>query len=100
MQCRLRDRRSRLFSLGFCPCPLRTEIPPDSLNLLIMLCTLEGEISKSLPIFLGDTLFLNISITCSRICWQIDDPQPNLAPKRLGLSWMLLLYQIMITMTC
>ncbi len=34
------------------PCPLRTEIPPDSLNLLIMLCTVEGEISKSLPIFL------------------------------------------------
>ncbi len=30
------------------PCPLRTEIPPDSLNLLIMLCTVEGEISKSL----------------------------------------------------
>ncbi len=47
MQCRLRDRRSRLFSLGLRPCPLRTEIPPDSLNLLIMLCTVEGEISKS-----------------------------------------------------
>ncbi len=100
MQCRLRDQRSRLFSLGLRPCPLRTEIPPDSLNLLIMLCTVEGEISKSLPIFLWGTLFLNISIIFSRICWQTGDPQPIFAPKGLDLSWMLLLYQIIITITC
>ncbi len=100
MQCRLRDRRSRLSSLGLRPCPLRTEIPPDSLNLLIMLCTVEGEISKSLPIFLWGTLFLNISIIFSRICWQTGDPRPIFAPKGLDLSWMLLLYQIIITITC
>ncbi len=100
MQCRLRDQRSRLFSLGLRPCPLRTEIPPDSLNLLIMLCTVEGEISKSLPIFLWGTLFLNISIIFSRICWQTGDPRPIFAPKGLDLSWMLLLYQIIITITC
>ncbi len=100
MQCRLRDRRSRLFSLGLRPCPLRTEIPPDSLNLLIMLCTVEGEISKSLPIFLWGTLFLNISIIFSCICWQTGDPRPIFAPKGLDLSWMLLLYQIIITITC
>ncbi len=100
MQCRLRDRRSRLFSLGLHPCPLRTEIPPDSLNLLIMWCTVEGEISKSLPIFLWGTLFLNISIIFSRICWQTGDPRPIFAPKGLDLSWMLLLYQIIITITC
>ncbi len=100
MLCRLRDRRSRLFSLGLRPCPLRTEIPPDSLNLLIMLCTVEGEISKSLPIFLWGTLFLNISIIFSRICWQTGDPRPIFAPKGLDLSWMLLLYQIIITITC
>ncbi len=100
MQCRLRDRRSRLFSLGLRPCPLCTEIPPDSLNLLIMLCTVEGEISKSLPIFLWGTLFLNISIIYSRICWQTGDPRPIFAPKGLDLSWMLLLYQIIITITC
>ncbi len=100
MQCRLRDRRSRLFSLGLRPCPLRTEIPPDSLNLLIMLCTVEGEISKSFPSFLWGTLFLNISIICSRICWQTGDPRPIFAPKGLDLSWMLLLYQIIITITC
>ncbi len=100
MQCRLRDRRSLLFSLGLRPCPLRTEIPPDSLNLLIMLCTVEGEISKSLPIFLWGTLFLNISLIFSRICWQTGDPRPIFAPKGLDLSWMLLLYQIIITITC
>ncbi len=100
MQCRLRDRRSQLFSLGLRPCPLCTEIPPDSLNLLIMLCTVEGEISKSLPIFLWGTLFLNISIIFSRICWQTGDPRPIFAPKGLDLSWMLLLYQIIITITC
>ncbi len=105
MQCRLRDRRSRLFSLGLRPCPLRTEIPPDSLNLLIMLCTVEGEISNmkyeiSLPIFLWGTFFLNISIIFSGICWQTGDPRPIFAPKGLDLSWMLLLYQIIITITC
>ncbi len=86
--------------LRLAPCPLRTEIPPDSLNLLIMLCTVEGEISKSLPIFLWGTLFLNISIIFSRICWQTGDPRPIFAPKGLDLSWMLLLYQIIITITC
>ncbi len=89
-----------VFSLGLRPCPLRTEIPPDSLNLLIMLCTVEGEISKSLPIFLWGTLFLNISIIFSRICWQTGDARPIFAPKGLDLSWMLLLYQIIITITC
>ncbi len=73
---------------------------PDSLNLLIMLCTVEGEISKYLPIFLWGTLFLNISIIFSRICWQTGDPRPIFAPKGLDLSWMLLLYQIIITITC
>ncbi len=82
------------------PCPLCTEIPPDSLNLLIMLCTVEGEIFKSLPIFLWGTLFLNISIIFLRICWQTGDPRPIFAPKGLDLSWMLLLYQIIITITC
>ena len=33
------------------------KFPPDSLNLLMMLCTVEEEISKSLPILWG-TLFL------------------------------------------
>ncbi len=36
----------------------------------------------------------------SRICWQTGDPRPIFAPKGLDLSWMLLLYQIIITITC
>ncbi len=51
-------------------------------------------------IFLWGTLFLNISIIFSRICWQTGDPLPIFAPKGLDLSWMLLLYQIIITITC
>ncbi len=34
------------------------------------------------------------------ICWQTGDPLPIFAPKGLDLSWMLLLYQIIITITC
>ncbi len=33
-------------------------------------------------------------------CWQTGDPRPIFAPKGLDLSWMLLLYQIIITITC
>ncbi len=45
-------------------------------------------------------IILNISIIFSRICWQTGDPRPIFAPKGLDLSWMLLLYQIIITITC
>ncbi len=41
-----------------------------------------------------------MSIIFSRICWQTGDPRPIFAPKGLDLSWMLLLYQIIITITC
>ncbi len=93
------DRRSRLFSLGLRPCPLRTEIPPDSLNLLIMYALLKVKYPNLFYLSWG-TLFLNISIIFSRICWQTGDPLPIFAPKGLDLSWMLLLYQIIITITC
>ncbi len=36
MQCRLRARRPRASNKGLRPCPLRTEISPVSLNLLMM----------------------------------------------------------------
>ncbi len=45
-------------------------------------------------------IVFNISIIFSRICWQTGDPRPIFAPKGLDLSWMLLLYQIIITVTC
>ncbi len=50
--------------------------------------------------FFEEHCFLNISIIFSRICWQTGDPRPIFAPKGLDLSWMLLLYQIIITITC
>ncbi len=99
MQCRLRDRRSRLFSLGLRPCPLRTEIPPDSLNLLIMLCLLKVKYPISSYLSLR-TLFLNISIIFSRYLLVNWRSSAIFAPKGLDLSWMLLLYQIIITITC
>ncbi len=49
---------------------------------------------------LWGTLFLNISIIFSRICWQTGDPRPILLLKGLDLSWMLLLYQIINYITC
>ncbi len=35
---------------GLRPCPLRTEISPVSLNLLMMLCTVDDEICKAFAI--------------------------------------------------
>ncbi len=88
-----------LFSLGLRPCPLRTEIPPDSLNLLIMLCTVEGEISKSLSYLSLRNIVLNISIIFLTYLLANWRSSAHLAPKGLDLSWMLLLYQIIITIT-
>ncbi len=44
MQCRLRARRPQASNKGLRPCPLRTEMYPVSLNLLMMLCTIDYEI--------------------------------------------------------
>ncbi len=41
MQCRLRAQRPQASNKGLRPCPLRTEISPVSLNLLMMLCTVD-----------------------------------------------------------
>ncbi len=48
MQCRLRAWRPRASNKGLQPCPLRTEISPVFLNLLMMLCTVDDEIWQSL----------------------------------------------------
>ncbi len=50
MQYRLRARRTRASNKGLWPCPLRTEIYPVSLNLLMMLCTVDDEICKVLTL--------------------------------------------------
>ncbi len=57
MQCRLRARRSRASSMVFRPWPLRTEIVPDSLNLWMILCTVDDDNFKLFAIFLWETPF-------------------------------------------
>ncbi len=46
MQYSLREQRSLMLSLGLDPCTLCTEIAPNFLNLLIILCTLKGEMQR------------------------------------------------------
>ncbi len=61
MQCHLRTRRPRASNKGLRPCPTRTEISPVSLNLLMMLCTVDDEICKAFAIWRWGTLFLKYS---------------------------------------
>ena len=85
MQYLLRDRRSRSFNVAFRPCPLRGVISPDSLNLLTILRTEDGEIpSKFLAIARWEMFFLNCSIICARICSQSGDPHPILVCEWLS----------------
>ncbi len=60
MQCRLRARRPRASSKGLRPRPLRTEISPVSLNILMMLCTVDDEICKAFAIWRRGTLFFKV----------------------------------------
>lgn len=48
MQCTLRDQRSRPFNADFHPCPICGPISSDSLNLLPIIWTLVGDVSKFL----------------------------------------------------
>ncbi len=43
-------RRPRASNKGLRPCPIHTEISPVSLNLLMMLCTVDDEICKAFAI--------------------------------------------------
>lgn len=40
-ECHLKNWRSKAFDSDFQPCPLHTVISPDSLNLLMILCTVD-----------------------------------------------------------
>ncbi len=64
MQCHLRARRPRASNKGIWPCPLCTEIYPVSLNLLMMLCTVDDYICKAFEIWRWGTLFLKYSTIC------------------------------------
>ena len=95
MQYRLRDRRSQAFNAGFGPCRLRAVISPDSLNLLMILRTVDDEIPKFFAIAGWEMLFLNCWTICSHICSQSGDPRPILVCEWLSISGKLLLYPIM-----
>ncbi len=58
IRCCLRAWRPRASSKGLLLCPLRTEISPVPLKLLMMLCTVDGEICKAFAIWRWGTLFL------------------------------------------
>ncbi len=80
MQCRLRARRPRASNKGLRPCPLRTEISPVSLNLLMMLCTVNDEICKAFAIWCWGTLFL---IKYSTIFYALFHRLESLCPSLL-----------------
>ncbi len=77
MQCRLRARRSRASSMVFRPWPLRTEIVPDSLNLWMILCTVDDDNFKLFAIFLWETPFWYCSTIFRRSIGGIGDPLPS-----------------------
>ncbi len=82
MQWRLRARRSRASSMVFRPWPLRTEIVPDSLNLWMILCTVDDDNFKLFAIFLWETPFWYCSTIFHRSIGGIGDPLPILTSER------------------
>ncbi len=82
MQCRLRARRPRASNKGLRPCPLCTKISPVSLNLLMLLCTVDDEICKAFGIWRWGTF----STIFLRTLSQIGDPLPIFTSERLCLS--------------
>ncbi len=60
MQCHLGARRPQASNKGLQHGPLHTEISPVSLNLLMMLCTVDDEICKAFAISCSGTLFLKV----------------------------------------
>ncbi len=86
VQCRLRAWRPQASNKGLQPCPLRTEISPVSLNLLMMLCTVDYVICKAFAIWCWGTLFLKYSTIFLCTLSQIGEPLPILTSERLCLS--------------
>ncbi len=99
MQCRLRARRPRASNKGLRPCPLRTEIYPVSLNLLMMLCTVDDEICRAFAIWRWGTLFLKYSTIFYALFHWLESLCPSLL-LRDYLSKTSLLYLIMLQTWC
>ncbi len=96
MQCRLRARRSRASSVVFRPWPLRTEIVPDSLNLWMILCTVDDDNFKLFAIFLWETPFWYCSTIFRRSIGELVILFPSWLLKRHCHSERLFLYPIML----
>ncbi len=71
MQCRLRAWGPRASNKSILPWSLRTEIYPVSLNLLMILCTVDYEICKAFAIWRWGRLFLKCSTIILRTLSQI-----------------------------
>lgn len=90
---RLSDQRTWVFASGLRSSPyaqIFLQIPQN-----FYLCS-ALQIMKNLNLILS---FRN-RFFFLRICGQVGNPGPLLAPEELDLSWMLALYQIMISITC
>ncbi len=97
MQCRLRARRSQASSMVFRPWPLRTEIVPDSLNLWMILCTVDDDNFKLFAIFLWETPFWYCSTIFATRHWgNWWYPLPILTSVRHCRSERLFLYPVML----
>ncbi len=83
-------------SMVFRPWPLRTEIVPDSLNLWMILCTVDDDNFKLFAIFLWETPFWYCSTIFRRSIGGIGDPLPILTSERHCHSERLFLYPIML----
>ncbi len=83
-------------SMVFQPWPLRTEIVPDSLNLWMILCTVDDDNFKLLAIFLWETPFWYCSTVFRCSIGGIGDPLPILTSERHCHSERLFLYPIML----
>ncbi len=79
-------RRPQASNKGLRPCPLRTEISPVSLNLLMMLFTVDDEICKAFAIWHLEMLFLKYSTIFLRTLSQIGELLPIFTSERLCLS--------------
>ncbi len=90
-----KGRRSWASSMVFWPWPLCTEIVPDSLNLWMILCTVDDDNFKLFAIFLWETPFWYCS-TIFRRSIGIGDPLPILTSERHCHSERLFLYPIML----
>lgn len=86
-------------NIGRQPCPLHMEIPQDSLNLLMILSTIQDEISKFFAILCILTLFFNCCKICPHRLSQFVEPLLIFTAKRC-ISGIRFLYPILLLTSC